>query len=330
MKGDTAVTGITGVGNTGCLVDWLRCVFPPGNGSLERAKELFGQGRSWRRVGRGKMGYGERLMRGHISIYHDGIGDTVCADISGQGCRQLEAEKNFTSGQDWQKFFAELVRARCQFPRVDWAFDDFANKLDVAAIIENVESGHCTTRLRKFKHTTILRASDGQTMGLSAAFGSRTSEFSVRIYDKLLERAAKRRPSERTQWVRMEIETKNKQALALVKVFITEGPVAIQRDLHARLNFRMPPAEKQDSNKSRWPSAPWWSSFLNDCEKSMVTVAPTVITLDDIAQNIEIQWAPNLALLMVSPRFGNDWLQKVLARGERRWDERHWDLLERP
>jgi DNA relaxase NicK len=317
---------ITGVTDTTCSIDYLRCTFPHHPSALEEAEKTFG--RDWRIMNGGKMGYTRMHRRDKIEILMDDAGNRVCAELTGQGCRQLERELQFSAEWGWPEVFRDLRVSGANFARVDWAFDEKIGILDTAVIARNVSQGHCCTRFRTVAPTPFLRPRDGSVIGHKIAFGGRYGDMRVVIYDKAQEQAAARHKLvdyEPGPWIRVEVTAKGKQANALVEAYIERGSAAIAADLRERITFREP--NGNDTNRSRWPVCEWWTRFLSGAKGARIAATEPPRGLDHYARLIELQYAPWLAVLLRSRRYGPRWLESVRASGEVRWESKHTDLL---
>jgi phage replication initiation protein len=275
----------------------------------------------------GKMGYSCMLRRENIVIYHSSDLTKVCLELSGKGCRQIERERLVPVETGWSGFFGQLLEMGGSFCRVDFALDDTSNLLDLDVMIQAVHDGLCVSRLIHCKPHDDLRLANGKREGRGIQFGSRSSSYCVRVYDKSLEQMARRKAETDVAGIRVEIEAKKKMSDALVRAFISDGPIAINRDLHARLRFVEMPMGR-DTNRARWPECEWWIDFLDRCGHARVRMAQKTRTLADIAAAFEMQWGPWLACLMQSPAFGKCWLNGVVERGCARITEKHHDFQE--
>ncbi len=305
------------------LVDWLRCTFPASLDALERAKMQFGPGLEWVEMDRGGYFFGRCLRRGHVSIYFDGkvpenVG-LVLVDVSGQGCRQLEAEgvlpvaceaNGFLGG--WRGFLSDLQDLGCSFPRVDWALDETAGLLDLDEIAECWRAKNCATRFQDMDERKKHRR-DGELVGHTLNFGSRTSQMFVRIYNKRLEQIVKGEEVPHAQWIRTELEAKGKGAAALVARFVAEGARVVVEALRHYLDFKV---AGPDSNRSRRETCSWWGRFLDWAAKVPVGIGTAARTLDGMAKALRRQWAAGIALLLEAESHGAQWFADLLEQGQ--------------
>jgi hypothetical protein len=290
----------------------------------------FGPGMEWVEMEHGRYLFDRCLRRGHVSIYFDSkvaaLQGLVLADVTGQGCRQLEAEgvldvpcaeNGFLGG--WRGFLGDLQELGCTFPRVDWALDDTAGLLDLDKIAACWRAGDCASRFQDMDERRKHRR-DGDLVGHTLNFGSRTSQMFVRIYNKRLERLVKGEGVPHAQWVRVEVEAKGKGAAALVARFVTEGAAVIAQALWYYLDFKVPGA---DSNVSRRTTCSWWRAFVEWAEKKVpVGIGTAARTLEGMAKALRRQWSRGIALLLEAESHGADWLAELLEHGRLGlWDE---------
>jgi hypothetical protein len=307
------------------LIDWLRVTFPGTLDALDRAKALFGPGLEWVEMDRGGFFFGRCLRRGHVSIYFEGKvaenAGLVLVDVSGQGCRQLEAEgvldvpceaNGFEGG--WRGFLGELQALGCTFPRVDWALDDTEGSLDLDEIERCWDEDRCASRFQDKERRRRTRRG-GELVADSLNFGSRTSQMFVRIYNKRLERLVKGEPADAlpAHWVRTELEAKGRGGSALVAKFVEHGSEVVSAALRHYLDFKV---EGGDSNVSRRASCPWWESFLGRVKAAAVGIGAAARSLEGMAKALWRQWSAGLRLLMEAPAYGPEWFSQLLQQGE--------------
>jgi hypothetical protein len=316
-------------------VDYLRCAFPTHPGALHEARRVFGERRGWRTGQGGRFGYGRHSRRGNILLLHSEAGDRVCAELTGEGCREWEREQDAEPGagpgtRGWQELFRELADAGCSFSRADFALDDGGGVLDLERIVACVEAGACVTRFRRVTVQRNRHPAHPEQVTLGVTWGSRTSDTYLRIYDRGFRPGGLRTDPAASGTVRVEVEAKKRRADALVRAFTADGAAAIVRDVYAHLDFKDGEAllGGRDTNRSRWKTCDWWARFLGDADKARVVAVARPKSLADVAARIEVQDAAWLALLVDAPGFGPAWLKRVLSEGRARWEQRHLYLLD--
>lgn len=199
----------------------------------------------------------------------------ICVNFSGTGCRAFE-----TYGHgDWLRLFTYLFRdtdvivkeqdkfKRYNVTRVDLAYDDHTGILDIYQIEKDTRDRYYVSRAKKSK---IIWSDNQDTdiQGLTVQIGSDSSEIKIRIYDKAAERGFKDR-----HWIRVETQLRDDRALSACKQYLDLGHIGkcVGGILRNYLTYRVP---TEDSNKSRWPIAPYWDKLLLDMERIRLWVSP--------------------------------------------------------
>ena len=188
----------------------------------------------------------------------------ICVNLSGQGCRNFE-----TYGHgDWNKLFAAFFSgAKYNITRLDLAYDDHTGVLDIHKIEDDTRDRAYVTRA---KYAEVIWSDNENTdiQGMTVHIGSERSRTLIRIYDKAAERGYKGR-----HWVRCEIQLrKENAAVACAKLFELRhiGKVAAGI-LRNYVTYRVPTS---DSNKSRWPIAPYWDRLIMEMERISLWISP--------------------------------------------------------
>lgn len=313
------------------LIDWLRVTLPPvlpGGDPVEVAKLVFGAGLTWDRSEKGgRWGYRESWRRDDVHIHCDGNGGTVCVDLSGRGCRQLEAEGLIGEGEGWRGFLGDLLDLGGRVKRLDAALDDRGGVLDVARIGGALSAGEVHTRFRQSTEFTS-RSSDGSLTGHGVRFGSASSNMFVVIYNKQLERIAAGE-ADPGQWTRVEVRLADDMAQAVACEIVSRGPSVIVPHLLAHLDFKEVPAGASSSSphRERWARASWWQAFVGLAERMRIRVEPRARDLGRAAVALAGQWGATLAALVHTPSFGLPWLRDVLKSGRQRWGSAHRQMM---
>lgn len=210
---------------------------------------------------KGAHGYHDRLYYDGISIHFNGREDMgIWLEMSGQGCRTFES---YGTGRFEDLF--EMVLSdpdEVHLTRLDIAFDDHTDVLDIDQICEDTEEQEYVSR---FKGWQVVR-SDG---GNSVTLGSRSSEILIRIYDK----AAERGYDDGRHWVRCELQLRRDRALAFINQQGTAGEV-FKGVLLNYLRYVEPDAF--DSNKWRWPLKPYWDDLCGSAQRIQLYSKPGV------------------------------------------------------
>lgn len=201
---------------------------------------------------KGAHGYHDRLYYDGISIHYNGREDMgIWLEMSGQGCRTFET---YGSGK-YEDIFAEVLSDpdEVHITRLDIAFDDHTDVLDIDQICTDTEEQEYVSRFRGWQVTR----SDG---GNSVTLGSRSSEILIRIYDK----AAERGYEDGRHWVRCELQLRRERALAYISQTCTAGE-AYKGVLLNYLRYVEP--DVFDMNKWRWPLKDYWDNLCGSAAR---------------------------------------------------------------
>lgn len=308
-------------------MDWLAYTLPddcdledgiPGGDEVE-----------WTLLERGSMGYRRSAEADGVRVYWDGqpgMGKHVV--ISGSAARQLEASGRLNRYDvgGWTGWLRKIRRNGWNITRQDLAIDDRNGALDMARLGEAIEDESYTSRWQSVQEQRSRRRR-GEGFGVTYYFGSRSSDFLCRVYDKAAQLEAKGEETDGRPWVRVELQARDRHAEALADLLVNcelnVGPIL--QMLHGHLDFKEP--RPGDSNRRRWPTADWWAAFLDFAGKKRLGVAPRERSLEAIYAWIRAQVAPSVAL-MVRAHGGNWWaIRQLLIDGEARLKPRHLALL---
>lgn len=168
-------------------------------------------------------------------------------ELSGQGCRVFES-----FGRNDYAYIFKLVEQNpldMKITRLDVAFDDHTGVFDMERLLDDCKSGNYVSRFSSWK---IEFGSDGSTL----YHGSKKSEMFFRIYDK----AAERGYIDDTHWIRFEAQLRDDRASSFA---FAEGSIQ-DRFLGMVKNYLRYVEPSTDSNKRRWPTAPFWNDFIGN------------------------------------------------------------------
>ena len=204
----------------------------------------------------GSKGKKHRYHFGGISIHADDVqnrvltGDYIWLEMSGQGCRTFETHGN---GKYELLFNAALSNpTEIHITRLDVAFDDMTDVLDINVLCDETRLENYTAILQKYQS---IYSNSGNTV----YFGSRQSKTLIRIYDKAMERGY---DNTEVHWIRCELQLKDTNAIGFVKRIVKQPMPEVYRGvLRNYLQYRTP--SETDSNKSRWEIRDWWNRFLD-------------------------------------------------------------------
>lgn len=320
----------------GVLVDWLAVSFHEDSDlepALDRAFRLFGGDYDWSVQDRGGHGYECSARRGNVTVYWGGAytRGTVYVVATGQGCRQLEAERIVPlEGDGWRTFLRRAVEWGGRARRLDVALDDVAGHLDLALIASSLADGDCVTRAKKWDPRSPRRIGSGTaSLGDTVYLGQRSSKAMVRFYDKrseVLQKHKKVSPDMLpAHWVRAELQLNGEHAELGVAAYLDRGVDALVESFRGVVDFT-DPAARSDSRRSRRPLASWWEAFVRGVDRVRLWSAPKLPTMESTFVALENQFGPALAILVAMPR-GVERLAGIIQSGGERIGRRHLAML---
>jgi phage replication initiation protein len=300
---------------------------------LDKAKNLFGPAAEWQQSDRGRYGYKSGVTNGAISIWYDGALDQgVNVQVSGTGCRELEADGLITDEGEfpftWIDFFKTISLSGGSFTRLDGAIDDRVGLLNLDRIRQHKKDGAVVSRFEEGRVFENFDLTTGKAKGATVYFGSPKSNVQLRFYDKAAERLAKGHPLPPGEiWNRCELQARKEQADQLARILIAGGVPAFAKVLNNFISFREVGSGGL-AHRYRWPVAAWWSEFITTTEKLSLWVAPIIKPLSAKSEHIKKQYAPLLAALVDAPDLGRRWLEEVIKEGRVKRGQKYSKLLE--
>lgn len=208
----------------------------------------------------GFHGFEDRIYFNGISIHYNGkvsmgLRDRIWVEMSGQGCRAFE---EFSKYNDWFHLLQlPLIDPKTyHLTRLDIAYDDFCGVLDLSVIDSDLSDLNVVTT---FKNCSVEHSYFHDDM--CVYFGSKASSILFRCYNKAAER---NREDEIYHWVRFEIQLRDDRALTFVETYLQDKSLGrcFSGIIDKCLRFVVP--SDTDSNKRRWDTAHWWSTFLGE------------------------------------------------------------------
>jgi DNA relaxase NicK len=216
-------------------------------------------------------------------------------------------------------------------------------RLDMSTILAATEARNLVTPFHDYDYRTSRKGSlhgdsASAPQGETLYFGDRSSNMFVRIYNKGAQMNWSGEDGD-SVYMRVEMEAKKENAEQLVTQLLDHGFGVVPSLLRHYLDFKVP--NEGDTNKCRWDTAPWWSDFLDECEKVRLSVKKVATrTIDSVKEWLHRQAAPSLALLMDAVEkecraAGQDarlWKRRVLwsliENGRSRYKSRHLVMLQ--
>lgn len=214
----------------------------------------------WETV-KGAHGYQDRLYWEKISIHFNGREDMgIWLEMSGQGCRAFES---FGTG-DYEGLFQEVRdnASEMNLTRLDVAFDDLDGILDIRQLCYDTDDGLFVSRFGEWQ-------TRNGSKGRSIEHGSMSSEIFLRIYDK----AAERKLTDGTHWIRVELQLRDDRAMAFLNV---PGGIG-ERFCGVLGNYlRYIDDDVMDSNRWRCPMQPYWARLLDGAKRIKLYQKPGI------------------------------------------------------
>ena len=260
------------------LVDWL--TFTSKEDTYKSIVDFLGlAGCNWVAGKGSRLHYAKTYSFGGITIHYtpDNLNDKkwnagVCVEMSGQGCRDFETFSDVGFVYLFQYVCTLSLCSLGSVTRIDLAFDDFTGCIPLDTMEEYAKNFWFVSRLSSLSVEMSAKVLDPQYLGINIYHGSRGSNVSFRFYDKRIERGRLEIP----HWVRAEIQLRHEAAHGFLQNFynpnVSEaGSVSCPDNLgelfasitRQYLDYKTP---SEDSNKSRWDSAPWWLGFLGEVQ----------------------------------------------------------------
>ena len=201
--------------------------------------------------------YKTGLSFGGITINHHGLDqEGVLVSLSGEGCETFERE----SPIGWEALREIATASDAYTTRLDIAYDDFSGTLNLTEIKEMRDKDRYTSHLRRNQETRTGRRIED---GLTVSFGSPKSNVYIRFYDKAAEQKL-----QGIHWVRAEIQLRGKHAHNAMRqdlpIDVLFAAIMVKYILFKK-------ASKTDSNRSRWPLAPFLESLVAKAQPICLT-----------------------------------------------------------
>lgn len=321
----------TGAGNTSVtsqrsLVDWLQVTIH-GEHNLQQIKEVLGLPElEFIEHEKGFFGYQNMVSSCHINIMWNDYESHHHIMMTGQGCRYFEQ----LSSIDWRMLFGYLLHGvHAKFTRLDLAIDDFKNTYNVGMLRRKIKNKEVISKLRTADDLQRVSLKDATLKVDSLRFGSETSRFMIRVYDKNLEQEASGHTTTVETWTRTELQFRKEYSnLAANELYNSDfvcGDV-VKGYLNNYIRFSV---KGKDQNRSRWKNARWWDSFLNGIGKLKLSLEAPDATIERSMTWIDRQVAP--ALLMIEKAVGEkkftSYIEDIMNNSEDRLTDKHKTII---
>ena len=323
----------------GVSVDWseftLQCLPSQVDAEVAKYKALLGD--DWLDLERGFYGYACGVRCGGVFIFWGGHREDmgVHVQVTGSGCRELEGR----GLADWRGWYRDRFNAGVKFTRVDHAFDDREGRLCIDRMEADFKAGRMVSRFNSVKPEQEYDGA-GNLVARGLNLGKRENDTSICIYDKALEQRRKLRGTglvdvaeyERKakelegHWVRLEMRSRKERADLLVGSIIQQGFTAVASVLRGYLEFKAENPSNQQ--KARQVAAPWWLEFIGWAEKTRLSIAPVVKSLQQSLAWLDQQAGAVLGMVVDVVPEPLIWLLEVAARGSKRHGIKHKAMMQ--
>lgn len=271
----------------------------------------------FRNNGYGRHGYRSSAVAaaGGVHVYWDGAleGMGVHVQISGEGCRLIEAGQDFTSWQDW--IGCELQKG-VKVKRIDLAIDDLSGEISFDTVYRAVRSGSAVTRA---KRGNFYLGWKGDREFPTLYVGSRSSATMMRCYDK------GRQKGEEKSRLRFEFEHKGTKADAIARILVEKGWDAAIGASRAFIEFKDETHKTTDRTRQR--PAQWWVDFIGASKHEVHLERHAHESFTKTHGWVKRQVGPAIALLLAYDGGDLTSLLEIAKDGRARWTERHERIL---
>lgn len=263
-------SGTENLGDDCILFDWfsMSCKFDSVNSIIDLIgfSDKYKSAIKWEET-YGFYGYRRRFAFDGINIHYDHYSkdsDFPLLEMTGQGCRAFDT---YTDG-NWQRLFNAALSPEDGYhiTRLDVAYDDHSGILDINKLTRKTIKREFVARSQTGIITDTFRR---EIDAISIMFGTRKSDFYIRIYDKARERGY----TDGRHWIRCESVFKDERAFNFIKNNLPLG----QKYCGVLKNYlRFVEPSKTDTNKRRWKTSPFWDKFLGCCDRISVYTSKNV------------------------------------------------------
>lgn len=267
----------------------------------------------------GRYLYKHRLsaLGGLIEVYYDGEANQgdLCVQITGQGCRMIEAARDFPGWRKWFEMWQNRFNAR--FSRIDFAVDDEDFSVPFEIVHEHWKNRDFTARARTLQYVESIK--NGQK-ARSVYIGSRQSHCMFRAYERGTLNG------DANPWMRFEFEFHAKKADALVETLVQEGWPQVMAACRGEVDFTDPFDDR--TVVSRRDAAPWWTAIMDNA-KEVIKVGQVVVTdLSRAYKQMKKQWSQKMLVMWEAQGFCLDWLVNQLMETPAKLNDRNRALRE--
>ena len=298
-------------------IDWLQFTSKDSNHLTSIIEVLRLDVKMFTELKKGKLGYKKQLFYNDIYVLYDGNKDMGTHIIlSGKGCKQYETHHSILS------LLKIINEKEMKCTRIDLAIDDFEGDIiPLEKLIDDISRGNTVSKWKTSIEFIKRDLATGEKIGQTINVGSRKSEVFLRVYNKSQEQKIE------GSWTRMELEIKGQKAQKLQSIINESNVGSLSKSIINNYIRIVQPSD--DSNKSRWPTRPYWQRIIDTTEKTTLTQPKQEKTLEDLENWIEKQVAPSLATIVMAKGGDVDFLYEQIAKGKKRMNTKHLSLVEK-
>lgn len=299
-----------------CIFDWLEFTIHDLDEEKVILQVLELNPANFIELPKGRYGYKKQLACGHISLLFCGREEMgIHVILTGRGCREYEA------GSTLLELLDRIMLYDGKCTRIDMAMDDKSGSLiPFEEIKAAVKAGTISSRWKTSTEYVKRKLKDGEITGHTINIGSRKSKMYMRIYDKALEQG------QDTPWIRIEMEIRDERAQSLQDILLFENNIGqvYAKIINNYIRFLDP---NEDTNRSRWPTAPWWENLIREIGKISLTRKPEDRTVEDVRCWVKQQVGPSLAVLVIADDGALDDIIRTIMEGKTRLKDKHMRML---
>ncbi len=268
-------------------------------------------------LGYGRFGYRNCAIAesGGITVYWDGFKEDmgVHVQVSGQGCRLVEALENFPS---WRTWIASWLESGAKFTRLDLAIDDEEATVDFETVHQAVAN---RTAVMRSKCTRYILDDSKGTSYRTLYVGRRTSDTMMRCYDKGMQSGQGR------SWLRFEFEYKGERADAVAHLLAYHGWDTATGVCRSFIEFK--DETHLTTDKTRQRAAAWWEQLVNASKHTLHLSRETHANLLKAYGWLKRQASSIIAVLLEHEGGDISWILDLAEEGKQKFKERHRVML---
>ncbi len=301
-----------------CIFDWLQFTIPMLDPESVILQILNYDPANFTQLPKGRYGYKGQLYYQNIHVLYDGTPEMgVHVIMTGQGCREYE-----TRG-DILELLDKVMYHDGKCTRIDLAIDDKTGEIiEFDEMVKSVKKGHVISKWRISTEIIKRNLQDGSIIGHTINFGSRSSKVYMRVYDKAMQQELD------TPWYRMELEIKDDRAEVLQWILLFEDEIGktVAGIINNYIRFVIP---ADDTNKSRWPTAPWWKELIRATNVVKLTRKPEEKDIEEVREWVRHQIGPTLAMIVMYDEGELGPILDIISAGRHRMKDKHYRMIDR-